>query len=232
VAEGAVVEGVTSMGERERLLEEERRLRRAALAAASRQAPEADEPVEPAEEHDDESAPAARMEQQALWVDLQVRKAIERGEFDDLPGTGKPIPDLGRTHDPDWWAKRLIEREQLTGLLPPALALRKEDAALEARLDRETTEAGVRRILTDFNHRVVEARRQLLGGPPVVTPTRDVEQELASWRARIDERRAAQRRRLDEEAGDTQASRAGPLSRWLSRWLPRLRRRTRRSSDT
>jgi Domain of unknown function (DUF1992) len=209
----------------ERRLEEERRLRRVALAAVSGQAPDADEPVEPAEEQEDDSAPAARMERQALWVDLQVRRAIERGEFDDLPGAGKPIPGLGGTHDPDWWAKRLIEREELTGLLPPALALRKEDAVLEARLDRETTEAAVRRILTDFNQRVVEARRQLLGGPPVVTPTRDVDQEVAAWRARIDERRAAQRLRLDEEARGTPAARR-------PRWLPRLRRRRRNSSDT
>ncbi|MGH3315891.1 MAG: DnaJ family domain-containing protein, partial [Nocardioidaceae bacterium] len=141
-----------------------------------------------------------------------------------LPGAGKPIPGLGGTHDPDWWAKRLIEREELTGLMPPALALRKEDAALEARLDRETTEGGVRRILTDFNHRVVEARRQLLGGPPVVTPTRDVEQEVSAWRARIDERRATQRRRLDEAARTPAPGRP--------RWLSRLRRRTRDSSDT
>jgi hypothetical protein len=213
------------VSEDERRLQHERRLRRAALSAASRQAPDADEAVEPADEPDDDSAPAARMEQQALWVDLQVRQAIERGEFDDLPGAGRPIPDLGGTHDPDWWARRLVEREELTGLLPPALALRKEDAALEARLDRETTEAGVRRVLTDFNHRVVEARRQLLGGPPVVTPTRDVDQELAAWRARIDERRAAQRRRLDEEA-----ARRPPPKR--PGWLPRLRRRTRDSTDT
>jgi Domain of unknown function (DUF1992) len=213
------------VSEDERRLEEERRLRRAALTAVSRQAPDADEQVEPAEEQDDDSAPAARMEQQALWVDLQVRQAIERGEFDDLPGAGRPIPGLGGTHDPDWWTKRLIEREELTGLLPPALALRKEDAVLEARLDRETTEAGVRRILEDFNHRVVEARRQLLGGPPVVTPTRDVEQEVAAWRARIDERRAAQRRRLDEDARSTPAARR-------PRRLPRLRRRSQGSTDT
>jgi Domain of unknown function (DUF1992) len=225
VAAGVVVEGGGAVSEDERRLEEERRLRRAALTAMSRQAPDADEPVEPAEEQDDDSAPAARMEQRALWVDLQVRRAIERGEFDDLPGAGKPIPGLGGTHDPDWWAKRLIEREHLTGLLPPALALRKEDAVLEARLDRETTEAGVRRILTDFNHRVVEARRQLLGGPPVVTPTRDVDQEVAAWRARIDERRAAQRRRLDEEERSRTAARR-------ARRLPRLRRRTRGSTDT
>ena len=31
----------------------------------------------------------------ALLADLQIRRAIERGEFDNLPGSGKPL-DLGQ----------------------------------------------------------------------------------------------------------------------------------------
>jgi hypothetical protein len=113
---------------------------------------------------------------------------MERGEFDDLPGAGKPIRDLGSTHDPDWWVKRLVERERITGVLPPALQLRKDDAQLEETLDREWSEKAVREILVDFNRRVVEARRQLLGGPPVITKLRDVEAEVAAWRDRRNRR--------------------------------------------
>ena len=29
----------------------------------------------------------------------------ERGEFDNLPGAGKPLPGLDGTDDPDWWVK-------------------------------------------------------------------------------------------------------------------------------
>jgi hypothetical protein len=140
------------------------------------------------------SAAAARIAQQATWVDLQVRRAMERGEFDDLPGQGKPIEDLGVEHDPDWWVKKLVERENIA-LLPPAIALRKEDAELDDRLDTITVEREVRRELEDFNKRVVETRRQLQGGPPVVTPTRDVDAEVAAWRdrrtARVEAQRAA-----------------------------------------
>ena len=110
------------------------------------------------------SAAAARIAQQATWVDLQVRQAMERGEFDDLPGRGKPIEDLGVEHDPDWWVKKLVERENIA-LLPPALALRKEDAELDARLDEVTAESEVRREVEDFNKRVIETRRQLPGRP-------------------------------------------------------------------
>ncbi|RYP81111.1 DUF1992 domain-containing protein [Nocardioides guangzhouensis] len=109
---------------------------------------------------------------------------MARGDFDDLPGAGKPIEGLGSDPDPDWWLKKLVEREQITGVLPEALQLRKDDLELDALLDRQPNEEHVRRELEDFNRRVVNARRQLLGGPPVITPTRDVEGEVAAWRER------------------------------------------------
>ena len=127
---------------------------------------------------------AGRMHLRAAWVDRVVDQAIARGEFDNLPLAGKPIPGIGARHDPDWWLKALIEREQISGVLPEAIQLRKDDAALDERLDRETDEARVREVLDEFNARIVAARRQLMGGPPVVTPLRDVEREVAAWRAR------------------------------------------------
>ncbi len=130
------------------------------------------------------AAAAARIREQHSWVDQQVRQAMARGEFDDLPGTGKPIENLGTQHDPDWWVKQLIERERITGVLPPALQLRKDDLELDDRLDRLTSEREVRQELEDFNRRIINARRQLEGGPPVITPTRDVEAEVRRWRER------------------------------------------------
>ena len=157
---------------------------------------------------------AARVRHQTQWVDLQIKQAMERGEFDNLPGAGKPLGDLGSPYDRDWWLKKLIERENITGVLPPALALRKEDAELDALLDREATERDVRRILEDFNRRIIEARRQLQGGPPVVTPTREVEVEIARWR----ERRAAKLRRKAAPPAHAQApSAAKPRRRWWRR---------------
>ena len=192
--------------------DEERRLRRAAVTKAMGQVPEPPEPD--AEDHDEDDSAARRMEQQALWVDLQVRRAMERGDFDNLPGAGKPLR-LPDRHDPDWWVKNLIEREKITGVLPPALALRREDAELDAQLDREPTPEAVGRAVEDFNRRVVDARRQLQGGPPVVTATRDVEQEVAAWR----ERRAARRARAAAASADAApaAGSAQPRPRWWRR---------------
>ena len=109
------------------------------------------------------------------------------------PGAGKPIKDLGAQHDPDWWIKRLIEREKITGVLPPALQLRKDDAELDARLDRHTAESEVRRELEEFNARVMKARYTPVDGPPLVTMPRDVDAEVTRWRERMRERREAAR---------------------------------------
>jgi Domain of unknown function (DUF1992) len=192
----------------DRDFDEERRVRRAAVARFGQvPEPEGDDSVAPADPKSDEDDNAAsqRIEQQALWVDLQVRRAIDRGDFANLPGAGKPM-HLPPQHDPDWWVKRLIEREQITGVAPPAIGLRQEDAELDGVIDREWAEDGVRRVVEDFNRRVVEARRQLTGGPPVVTKTRDPDVEVDRWRERRAAAKEAARLRRVAAAAEARAA--------------------------
>ncbi len=138
----------------------------------------------------DESEPAAEVRSfhadDEVWevANSALDAAFARGDFDNLAYAGKPIPGLGSTADPDWWIKGLMKREQISGVGPPALLLRKEDEELEETLDRMADPAAVRSLLEDFNARIIEARRQLLGGPPVITALRDVEDEVAAWRER------------------------------------------------
>lgn len=129
--------------------------------------------------------------ERAAIIETSIQQAIRRGEFDDLPGAGKPLTGLDGKNDPDWWIKQKILNEDLTGLGPPALSLRVENAELDDRLDALGREQDVREALADFNARVVSARRQLQGGPPVVTPTRDVDAEVSAWHARRAARRQA-----------------------------------------
>jgi hypothetical protein len=154
---------------------------------------------EPPDEPDPAEGPTFSEAERAAIVEVAINQAIRRGDFDDLPGAGKPIPGLGTTTDPDWWIRRKIERERLTGLGPPALTLRTEYASLPQTLDELRSEADVREHLADFNHRVIEARRQLLGGPPVVTPTVEIEEEVRAWRERREAatRLAAQAARVE-----------------------------------
>ncbi|WP_433952723.1 DUF1992 domain-containing protein [Curtobacterium flaccumfaciens] len=138
----------------------------------------------------------------AAHARAQIAEAERRGVFEGNPYHGKPLPGLDGQHDPDWWIKSKIEREDIRGIAPPALALRTEDAELDDALDALSLESDVRDVLVDFNARVKEARRQLLGGPPVVTPMRDVEAEVLAWRERRELRmasaaRAAEQARLE-----------------------------------
>jgi len=177
------------------------------IPASERAASERAEPDDP---HTNEAG-QSMMEARAQYVEISIQQAMRRGDFDNLPGAGKPIPGLDKPYDPDWWIRQKIEREQITGLGPPALTLRAEDAGLGSRLDAVVTEREVREILADFNRRVIEARRQLRGGPPVVTALREVETEVARWRER---REAA---RLEREAAREREAAALAAMTWRER---------------
>lgn len=43
----------------------------------------------------------------------KLRAAIEAGEFDNLPGLGKPSPLIDEPYDPFWWVRRKLRDEQL-----------------------------------------------------------------------------------------------------------------------
>ena len=176
---------------------------------AARYREQRENPDAPATDAETERAAAANAVDREAYVETAIQQAIRRGDFDDLPGAGKPIPGLGESHDPDWWIRRKIEREQLSGLGPPALRLRVEAAELEQRLDAFSRESDVRIELEDFNRRVIEARRQLLGGPPVVTQTRDVEADVEAWRQRREDRLRA--------AAVVDGERPQPRRRWWRR---------------
>ena len=104
-------------------------------------------------------------------IDKQIREAEERGDFDNLPGTGKPLADLGEPYDENWWVKGLLRRENM----PDQPGLRKEVEALPARLARLTLESSVRDIVTDLNNRI----RRDSGG--TVQPV-DVNAAIAAWK--------------------------------------------------
>jgi hypothetical protein len=118
------------------------------------------------------------------WVERQIRAAQERGEFDDLPGAGKPLPGLTGLYDEMWWVKQVAERERVS-VLPPMLALRKEAEDLLDSLEGVASEASVRDLVDDYNARVVEAIRRPQDGPLSAVARRlDIDEVLAEWSRR------------------------------------------------
>ena len=118
-------------------------------------------------------------------IDRQIREAQERGEFDDLPGAGKPLPGYGEGYDEDWWLKKLVHREQIgSAVLPTSLALRKEAEDLMETVAKKTSEASVRAVVEDLNARIVRALRGPVDGPPLGLSTFDVDAVVRAWRER------------------------------------------------
>jgi hypothetical protein len=117
------------------------------------------------------------------WVERRIREATERGEFDNLPGAGKPIEDLDKPHDELWWIRQKLRREDFA-YLPPTIALRKEaEDALEA-VARAASEDEVRRIVADINAKIVDGNRKAASGPPLNLAPFDVDRVVRDWRER------------------------------------------------
>ncbi|HEY0499380.1 MAG TPA: DUF1992 domain-containing protein [Kutzneria sp.] len=116
------------------------------------------------------------------WLDEQIREGEQRGEFDDLPGKGKPLPDRGELRDPDWWARSFVAREGGTGgaLLPESLQLRKEVERL-SEIDLPS-ERLVREHVAELNKRIVAWLRSPTGPHVKVGPV-DADEVVARWRA-------------------------------------------------
>lgn len=173
------------------------------------------------------------MSGQPYWespVEKQIREAQERGDFDNLPGAGKPL-DLSDSGDPDWWVKRFAARENLDlgGALPGPLALRKEAAGYPESLVDVRTEAQVREIIEDYNKRVLADRRRPAVGnlPPLIAKTLDVDEMVERWRPLRAELEEQQRRAREERA----AARAAALVAQPS-WWQRLLRRDKGRTDS
>jgi len=113
------------------------------------------------------------------WIDRQIREAMERGAFDNLPGAGKP---LHLDPDPEWWAKAKIADENLEPLLPTALSLRREVERLPETLSDVRREEQVREIVDDLNQRIRESYTRVHPGPRIIVALVDAERAVQSWR--------------------------------------------------
>ncbi|SCL27204.1 DnaJ family domain-containing protein [Micromonospora inyonensis] len=117
-------------------------------------------------------------------AEAQIRAAVERGEFDNLPGAGRPIPGRDLPYDEQWWIKGLLEREKIPteALLPTPLLLRRRVERLPDEVRDVPTEAAVRAYAQELNTQIVAWLRTPTGPRVVVRPV-DVDAVVRQWRA-------------------------------------------------
>lgn len=116
-------------------------------------------------------------------LDKQIREAAERGDFDDLPGTGKPLPDRNELYDEDWWLKQLLVRENIGAVLPTTLRLRKDIEDLPDRVAKARTEEQIRAMVSELNRRIADALRGPVDGPVVPLHIQNADALVAGWKA-------------------------------------------------
>ncbi|WP_089010050.1 DnaJ family domain-containing protein [Micromonospora viridifaciens] len=152
-------------------------------------------------------------------VEAQIRSAQERGEFDNLPGAGKPIPGRDLPYDESWWIKSFLERERIPGdlLLPTPLQLRRRVERLPGELRDLPTEESVRAVIAALNREIVDFLRAPSGPRVVVRPV-NVEETVRRWR---EERERAAAERVASVADPTTVTVRAQRRRWRLPWRRR-----------
>lgn len=136
------------------------------------------------------------------WIDRQIEKAQERGEFDELAGAGRPLPGVDRPRDELWWVRDKLKRENVEHL-PPTLKILKDRADAIAQAVDSSSEAQARSILEKMNDRIRYENSHVVVGPPSTAVTIDVEAVL---------RRRRSERGPDEIDGDDASPAASAVS--------------------
>ena len=93
----------------------------------------------------------------------------------------EPIPDLGRPYDELWWLRQLLKREDLS-FLPPALELRLDVESTLARIGRQRSESGVRRVVAELNARIRKINATTTTGPGSNVVPLDPDEVVRRWR--------------------------------------------------
>jgi hypothetical protein len=117
-------------------------------------------------------------------IDEQIRMAQERGDFDNLPGKGKPLAGLDEPDDELWWVRRYISREGLSAdaLLPTSLQLRKETERIDETVRGLASEQAVRDTVAALNRRIADWVR-VPEGPAVPLKLVNADETVTRWRA-------------------------------------------------
>lgn len=111
-------------------------------------------------------------------AEQEIQRAEQAGAFDNLPGAGKPLPDIDAPYDPMWWVKKFVKRQRLESMRPEYKLRLEVERTLE-RLATMPSEARVRSALGQLNARI--RRMNATVGTQTLAAI-DVEKRVARWR--------------------------------------------------
>lgn len=160
------------------------------------------------------------------FVERQIRMAIERGDFDNLPGAGKPLRHEA-PREAGWWIKDYMEREGLSGedTLPPALKLRRDREKLFERAAESASADAARALGTAFNRQVADyILHGASSGPNIPVHKVDPEELVAIWREANEKRAPIEPGPADDApAPAAPSASAAPAGFWarVRRWFGR-----------
>ncbi len=118
------------------------------------------------------------------WIERQIREAMDRGDFEALPGAGRPIRDIDVRRSELHWLRDKLRRDNVAPPPPPAIQIRIEVDAAMASLDALETEDEVRSLVEHLNHRIRTVNRTVVIGPPTTIGPLPVDEVLERWRRR------------------------------------------------
>ena len=112
----------------------------------------------------------------------RLANAEAAGDFDDLPGKGKPLENVGEVEDPNWWAKNLLRREGVS-VTPPAIEIRRSVERFRERIGEIPSEQALRDAFEALNAEIKRLNKIAATGPPTTQAPMDWEAERSRWQA-------------------------------------------------
>jgi len=127
--------------------------------------------------------PSLSPELKRALVEKKIQEAMDRGEFDNLPGAGKPVhiePPPVRNEDL-WWALKILKQ---ANFVPDEVRWRKRIDELRDRMYSVADEQQLRQIVRELNELIVRLNTMGTNRIPTTLSPFDEEEVVAEFRAR------------------------------------------------
>jgi len=127
--------------------------------------------------------PTLSPELKRTLVEKRIQEAMDRGEFDNLPGAGKPlhIEEPPVKNEDLWWALKILKQ---ANFVPDEVRWRKQIEKLRAKMMHVGSEDELRRIVRQINEYIIKLNTMGTNRIPTRLAPFDEKRCLAKFRAR------------------------------------------------